>query len=138
MLITELKSKETITSLADGKKVFIINCHGCKEVHFPETEANLLQAELAEQGNVTGIFTTDYLCNPENTELTIHARKYSVYTVAASDYVAPQPEKPESSGGTEGHPDNGAPEEEKVENSQVNKKPLEEEQKLPEVAVAFQ
>ena len=69
MLITELKSKETITSLADGKKVFIINCHGCKEVHFPETEANLLQTELAEQGNVTGIFTTDYLCNPENTEL---------------------------------------------------------------------
>ena len=69
MLITELKSKETITSLADGKKVFIINCHGCKEVHFPETEANLLQTELAKQGNVTGIFTTDYLCNPENTEL---------------------------------------------------------------------
>ena len=27
MLITELKSKETILSLADGKKVFVINCH---------------------------------------------------------------------------------------------------------------
>ena len=35
MLITELKSKETITALLSGK-VFIINCHGCKEIHFPE------------------------------------------------------------------------------------------------------
>ena len=37
MLITQLKAKETITSLTAGKKVFIINCHGCKEVEdFPE------------------------------------------------------------------------------------------------------
>ena len=36
MLITELKPRETIESLAEGKKVFIINCLGCKEVHFPE------------------------------------------------------------------------------------------------------
>lgn len=36
MLITQLKAKETITSLTAGKKVFIINCHGCKEVRFPE------------------------------------------------------------------------------------------------------
>ena len=48
MLITQLKSKETIASLVDGKKVFIINCHGCKEVHFPEKEAVELQKELAE------------------------------------------------------------------------------------------
>ena len=38
MLITQLKDKETINSLVAGKKVFIINCHGCKEVHFPEKE----------------------------------------------------------------------------------------------------
>ena len=49
MLITELKNKETILSLAAGK-VFIINCHGCKEVHFPEKEANDLQKELKEAG----------------------------------------------------------------------------------------
>lgn len=36
MLITQLKAKEAITSLTAGKKVFIINCHGCKEVRFPE------------------------------------------------------------------------------------------------------
>ena len=45
MLITELKSKEAITSLLTGK-VFIINCHGCKEVSFPEKEAEELEKEL--------------------------------------------------------------------------------------------
>ncbi|MBE6924855.1 MAG: 5,10-methylene tetrahydromethanopterin reductase [Ruminococcaceae bacterium] len=65
MLITELKSKETILSLIQGK-VFIINCHGCKEIHFPEKEAEALEQELE---NVTGIFTTDYICNPENLKL---------------------------------------------------------------------
>ena len=69
MLITELKSKETIASLVEGKKVFIINCHGCKEVHFPEKEAAEFEKELAETGNVTGIMTKDYICNPENMKL---------------------------------------------------------------------
>ena len=68
MLITELKSKETILSLITGK-VFIINCHGCKEIHFPEKEADELQQELVAGGNVTGIITTDYICNPENMSL---------------------------------------------------------------------
>ena len=65
MLITELKAKETILSLITGK-VFVINCHGCKEIRFPEAEAEALQAELKATGNVTGIFTTDYICNDEN------------------------------------------------------------------------
>ena len=68
MLITELKAKETILSLISGK-VFIINCHGCKEVHFPEAEADALQKELSEAGKVTGIITTDYICNPDNLKL---------------------------------------------------------------------
>lgn len=34
MLMTKLKSEEVIGSLTSGK-VFIINCHGCKEVGFP-------------------------------------------------------------------------------------------------------
>lgn len=69
MLITQLKSKEDITSLVAGKKVFIINCHGCKEVHFPEKEADELQKELAAGGSVTGIMTTDYICNLDNLKL---------------------------------------------------------------------
>ena len=68
MLITELKAKETILSLAEGK-VFIINCHGCREIYFPEHEADALQKELADAGKVTGIITTDYICNPENLKL---------------------------------------------------------------------
>jgi electron transport complex protein RnfC len=65
MLITQLKSKETIEALAKGK-VVIINCHGCKEVYFPEHEAEELQKELSAGGNVTDIITTDYLCNPDH------------------------------------------------------------------------
>ena len=65
MLITELKAKETILSLLP-EKVFVINCHGCKEIHFPEAEADALQMELAEAGRLTGLITTDYICNPEN------------------------------------------------------------------------
>jgi electron transport complex protein RnfC len=78
MLITQLKDKETIVSLADGKKVFIINCHGCKEVHFPEREAKELQAELSADGNVTGIITTDYICNPDNMKLRLEAHKSEI------------------------------------------------------------
>ena len=68
MLITELKAKETILSLAEGK-VFIINCHGCREIHFPEKEADALQKELQDAGKVTGSITTDYICDPDNLKL---------------------------------------------------------------------
>ena len=60
MLITRLKSEETITSLCTGK-VFIINCHGCKEVGFPEEEAAALQKKLEAGGKVVGTLTTDYV-----------------------------------------------------------------------------
>ncbi len=83
MLITQLKSKETITSLVNGK-VFIINCHGCKEVRFPEKEACELQKELKEAGKVTGIFTTDYICNPENLKLRLG---YHAAEIEAADAV---------------------------------------------------
>ena len=69
MLITELKSKEIIASLVDGKKVFMINCQGCKEVRFPEKESVELRKELAADGKLTGFITTDYICNPENMKL---------------------------------------------------------------------
>ena len=65
MLITELKAKEVLSSQISGK-VFIINCHGCKEVWFPEHEAEAFQKELP---NVTGIFTTDYIGNPNHLKL---------------------------------------------------------------------
>ena len=60
MLITKLKSEEAIASLTSGK-VFIINCHGCKEVGFPEEEAKALEKRLAEEGKLVGSLTTDYV-----------------------------------------------------------------------------
>ncbi|MBQ7801904.1 MAG: methylenetetrahydrofolate reductase C-terminal domain-containing protein [Oscillospiraceae bacterium] len=83
MLITELKNKDTILSLVSGK-VFIINCHGCKDIHFPEQEAEALQKELAAGGNVTGIFTTDYICNPENLKLRLG---YHAEAIAQADMI---------------------------------------------------
>ena len=68
MLITELKNKDLIKSLVKGK-VFVLTCHGCKEIHFPEHEADALIRELTEEGIVTGSFTTDYICNPDNLKL---------------------------------------------------------------------
>ena len=68
MLITELKAKETIEQAITGK-LFVINCHGCKEIRFPEKEAEQLQNTWKAEGRVTGIITTDYICNPENMEL---------------------------------------------------------------------
>ena len=64
MLITQLKNKETILSSIKGQ-VFVIVCHGCREIHFPEHEADALLAEL----NATGSITTDYICNVENLKL---------------------------------------------------------------------
>ena len=47
MLITELKNKETIRASIAGK-VFIINCHGCREIYFPEKAAEEFQQELVK------------------------------------------------------------------------------------------
>lgn len=65
MLITQLKSIDTIESLAKGK-TFIINCYGCKEVYFPQDEAEELQKELSNIKDIPGIVTTDYICHPDN------------------------------------------------------------------------
>ena len=83
MLITQQKDKETILSLLEGK-VFIINCHGCREVRFPEEEAVELRKELAAAGKLTGFITTDYICNVENLKLRLekHADE-----IAAADAV---------------------------------------------------
>ncbi|MCD7745912.1 MAG: methylenetetrahydrofolate reductase C-terminal domain-containing protein [Lachnospiraceae bacterium] len=78
MLITELKSKETILSLTEGKKVFIINCHGCREVYFPLEEAAALQEEMIAAGQVTGIVTTDYICNRENLEVRLNGHREEI------------------------------------------------------------
>ena len=81
MLITELKNKEILDSLTQGK-VFIINCHGCKEVSFPEHEAEAFEKELGDK--VTGILTTDYVCNTDN--LPLRLEKHAA-AIEAADAV---------------------------------------------------
>ena len=83
MLITELKATETILSELTGK-VFIINCHGCKEIRFPEAEAEAFERDLIAGGIVTGVITTDYICNPENLDLRL--AKYAD-EIAAADVL---------------------------------------------------
>ncbi|MBR0106770.1 MAG: methylenetetrahydrofolate reductase C-terminal domain-containing protein [Lachnospiraceae bacterium] len=77
MLITQLKNKEDLAGVVKGK-VFIINCHGCKEVRFPEAEAKELAGEWTEKGIVTGVLTTDYICNPENLTLRLEKNRAKI------------------------------------------------------------
>ena len=77
MLITELKNVEDIKSRIQGK-VFALVCHGCKEIRFPEHEAEALIQELTAQGIVTGSLTTDYICNEENLKLHLEANKAAI------------------------------------------------------------
>ena len=74
MLVTKLKSKEYVSSLISGK-AFIINCHGCREVGFPEEEADALQKELAAEGRITGTLTADYICNPDDLSVKLRAHR---------------------------------------------------------------
>ena len=77
MLITELKNVDVIKSRIQGK-VFALVCHGCKEIRFPEHEAEELIRELTAQGIVTGELTTDYICNEENLKLRLEANKAAI------------------------------------------------------------
>ena len=83
MLITQLKAEETIKALVQGKTV-IVNCHGCKEVSFPEHEAEALQEELKKGGGVAAVVTTDYICHPEHQQLQL---KKHMDTIGAADTV---------------------------------------------------
>ena len=82
MLITELKARETILSLTEGK-VFMINCHGCKEIHFPEKEAEELMRELANKDKLTGSLTTEYICNKENLALQLQLQHDEIQNAEA-------------------------------------------------------
>ena len=99
-------------------------------IHQNSLDDEIVLEELMTEANAEGEY---YELNSDNTEMTIHARKYSVYTVAASDYVELQPENPEVPTGVESHPEIGLPvEEQKVENSHADVKPLEQEKTLSE------
>ena len=83
MLMTQLKSRELIDSLIQGK-VFLLHCHGCKEVGFPLAEAEALEHDLREKGLVVGSLTTDYICNPENLKVRL---QYQQEAIEAADTI---------------------------------------------------
>ncbi len=79
MLITELKK-----SLDVPGKVFLLICHGCKEIHFPEQEVEALKTRLTAEGKVTGSLTTDYICNVDNLCLRL---SYHEKEIASADAI---------------------------------------------------
>lgn len=83
MLMTKLKSIDEILSLTDGS-VFVINCHGCKEIGFPEKDAKELEKALADAGRLAGSVTTDYVCNPDRLALRL---KGSMAAISEADSV---------------------------------------------------
>ena len=80
MLITELKNPEVLSAQLTGK-VFVINCHGCKEIRFPEAEAEEFQKTLCK----TGCVTTEYICNPDN--LKVQLAKHAA-AIEEADVIA--------------------------------------------------
>ena len=72
MLMTKCKDAEALLPLIEGK-VFILNCHGCKEIGFPEADAAAVSKVLSEAGRVVGALTTNYICNPENLQLRLRS-----------------------------------------------------------------
>ena len=70
MLITELKERPVLDTLVRDR-VFLLICHGCKEIRFPEEAVRAFGKELAGAGKVTGNCTTEYICDPENLRRTL-------------------------------------------------------------------
>lgn len=74
MLITKLKSREALQSLLP-EKVFVLLCNGCKEISFPEQEIEKLISGFLNADKITGVLTTDYICNPENLSMRLKRRR---------------------------------------------------------------
>ncbi len=85
MLMTKLKSKEELLRQVKGK-VFMVTCHGCKEVSTvqAEEEAMALIPQLVESCQIVGGMVADYVCNPEY--LSARFEKYGE-TIAQADTI---------------------------------------------------
>jgi len=63
MLAVQIKPEEEIVSLIASKMLFIFECLGCRDVHYPVETAHELIDSLQEQ--VVDRVTVDYLCHRE-------------------------------------------------------------------------
>jgi len=80
MLITQIKKKEEILPLANGKTL-LIACFGCKEVHFAEKEYEALKVELNNSNlEISGEIVLDYLCNEDYTKKRFELHKNEIET----------------------------------------------------------
>ena len=71
MLITELKSKETLAALTEGKRFLSSTAWDVRK--YISRKRGGSAAEGVGAGRITGILTTDYICNPENLKLRLPA-----------------------------------------------------------------
>lgn len=72
MLITQLKPKEELLEVVEGKKIFVLQCYGCAEAYLPKEEINLFLEELKNSDvTISANIITDYLCNQKYTKLRI-------------------------------------------------------------------
>lgn len=75
MLVTKLKPEAEIAAFLP-RRVMVIYCRGCSEVHFPYKSAQKTVSELRARGiEVVGELTTDYLCNPDFVRQRLEAHK---------------------------------------------------------------
>ena len=65
MLLTKMKSTEDLLPNLKGK-VFVITCHGCKEVNVSEAEqeAEAFFEKAYQSSRMLGLMAADYICNP--------------------------------------------------------------------------
>ncbi len=63
MLVIQLKPEEEVLAKISGKRLFIFECLGCKELYFPKEEVAKFVDGLKEE--ITGRAILDYLCNRE-------------------------------------------------------------------------
>ncbi len=61
MLAVQIKDREEILPLVTSKRLFIFECLGCHDVHYPVEEAQGLIDSLGEE--TVGRATLDYLCH---------------------------------------------------------------------------
>ena len=87
MLITELKSTETLRGLLKGK-VFVLNCHGCREIRFPEHEADAFQADLTAEASAQGLSTCILGWFDDEKVRTLCGLKYPVRLIITLGYAA--------------------------------------------------
>ncbi len=63
MLVVRIKPKEEILPLISSKRIFILECLGCRDVHYPVEAAEEFIGDLKEE--VVERASLDYLCHRE-------------------------------------------------------------------------